>query len=184
MIRYKARRAESVHPSGGSNFNHVKYTDKEVEHIRREINLLRTPPDRPLGGSPAMRNLLSIPAEDVYDRVFQFATVYQLPQALILSGCLESALHPLDEREYEGKETLCHICNLLVQGMAIISLTNSCTITWGIANITSMPRETAHLSIAYSGKFVYVEMLSALLAMLVMATLCVGAHLRMPLGVA
>lgn len=43
-----------------------------------------------------------------------------------------------------------------------------------------MPRETAHLSAAMSGKFVYMEYLSALLAFLVMATVSVGSHLHQP----
>ncbi|GMI03296.1 hypothetical protein TrLO_g3661 [Triparma laevis f. longispina] len=45
---------------------------------------------------------------------------------------------------------------------------------------SGMPRETAHLSAAMSGKFVYMEYLSALLAFLVMATVSVGSHLHQP----
>ena len=139
------KRNKAVFPVGSRAMtNSIRYSETEALQLRKEINLLRNPPENGAAGwhgsklgSPAMRNLLAIPSNEVYDRVFQLATVYQLPQALILSGCMESALHPIDASEFPGKEGLAHAFNCLVFAMGAISLANTCTITWGIASITA-----------------------------------------------
>ena len=153
------------------------FSEHDAAVLRRETQLLRAPPNTVVKGSPTMRGLLAVPPAEAVDRLFLLVASYQLVSALILSGGLGIAFNPIKtETLPEEKRTLADVFNVLAAALVAISMLHTCTLTWAIAGLLGLTRETVHDAVAHGARWFVIQEAQTALEMMMVLTLIILAQ--------
>ena len=81
---------------------------QDMDLLAKQLDKMRKPVKNAFtAGSATNRFILSVPPEQMQERLFQVMSVYNLVHALILSGLIGVALTPLDPDNFgEGKASM------------------------------------------------------------------------------
>ena len=164
----------SAHPRRSwLSANDEEMLAKQLVKIRKPVSNAFT------AGSASTRFILTVPPEQIQERLFQVISVYNLIHALILSGLIGNALNPLDPTSFaEDKENLVHAFNIVVSLVLVLSAFSVCTTTWALANVVSLTTETAFRFALHSDSFWVQEMLSWAETMLLTVAMCLAVWIR------
>ena len=164
----------SAHPRRSwLSANDEEMLAKQLVKIRKPVSNAFT------DGSSSTRFILTVPPEQIQERLFQVISVYNLVHALILSGLIGNALNPLDPTSFaEDKENLVHAFNIVVSLVLVLSGFCVCTTTWALASVASLTTETAFRFALHSDSFWVQEMLSVSEMMLLVIAMCLAVWIR------
>ena len=164
----------SAHPRRSwLSANDEEMLAKQLVKIRKPVSNAFT------AGSASTRFILTVPPEQIQERLFQVISVYNLVHALILSGLIGNALNPLDPTSFaEDKENLVHAFNIVVSLVLVLSAFSVCTTTWALASVVSLTTETAFRFALHSDSFWVQEMLSWAETMLLTVAMCLAVWIR------
>lgn len=153
---------------------------QDMDLLAKQLDKMRKPVKNAFtAGSATNRFILSVPPEQMQERLFQVMSVYNLVHALILSGLIGVALTPLDPDNFgEGKASFVHAFNIVVSLVLVCSGSCVCTSTWALANVASLTQETAFRFVLHSDAWWIQEALSAFEMMLLVAASVLAVWIR------